>query len=333
MKIKNLALGIGGAVGAIVAVKMLTRAKTVDWERVSGQVTHSENSHFAEVDGMTIHFQEFGDPSGPTLVLIHGYTASTYVWHSVAPLLAERGFHVIAPDLVGFGFSEKPSWFDYSITSQARVVVRLMNVLGIGRAGIVGSSYGGAIGSTIALDYAERVEKLVLVDAVCNDDVLAHPLLKLAAVSGIGEIFTSFFLDSKAFHRTRMKNTLAPANHHLITDERVESVHRPLAAKDAHHSVLATSRSWDACRIQDDAQYINQPTLIIWGDQDTVIPIQNGEKLFNSILNSRFVVFKECGHVPQEEKPELFVDVVSEFCRDRKGKIQDHNLESMRMVN
>lgn len=333
MKKRNLALGIGGALGALVAVKMLTRAKTVNWEKVSERVLHSENSHFAEVDGMTIHFQEFGDPADPTLVLVHGYTASTYVWHSVAPLLAERGFHVIAPDLVGFGFSDKPSWFDYSITSQARVVVRLMNILGIGRATIVGSSYGGAVSSTIALDYAERVEKLVLVDAVCNDDVLAHPILKLAAVSGIGEIFTSFFLDSKAFHRTRMKNTLAPANHHLITDERVDSVHRPLAAKDAHHSVLATSRSWDACRIQDDAQYIDQPTLIIWGDQDTVIPIQNGEKLFNSILNSRFVVFKECGHVPQEEKPELFVDVVSEFCRDRKGKIQDRNIESMRMVN
>lgn len=331
MKTRNLALGIGGAIGALVAVKMLTRAKTVNWEKVSGQVLHSENSHFAEVDGMTIHFQEFGDPSDPTLVLVHGYTASTYVWHSVAPLLAERGFHVIAPDLVGFGFSEKPSWFDYSITSQARVVVRLMNVLGIGRATIVGSSYGGAVSSTIALDYAERVEKLVLVDAVCNDDVLAHPLLKLAAVSGIGEIFTSFFLDSKAFHRTRMKNTLAPANHHLITDERVESVYRPLAAKDAHHSVLATSRSWDACRIQDDAQYIDQPTLIIWGDQDTVIPIQNGEKLFNSILNSRFVVFKECGHVPQEEKPELFVDVVSEFCRDRRGRIENRQNENLRV--
>jgi pimeloyl-ACP methyl ester carboxylesterase len=333
MKKRNLALGIGGALGALVAVKMLTRTKTVEWEKVSERVVHSENSHFAEVDGMTIHFQEFGDPADPTLVLVHGYTASTYVWHSVAPLLAERGFHVIAPDLVGFGFSEKPSWFDYSITSQARVVVRLMNILGIGRATIVGSSYGGAVSSTIALDYAERVEKLVLVDAVCNDDVLAHPLLKLAAVSGIGEIFTSFFLDSKAFHRTRMKNTLAPANHHLITDERVESVHRPLSAKDAHHSVLATSRSWDACRIQDDAQYIDQPTLIIWGDQDTVIPIRNGEKLFDSILNSRFVVFKECGHVPQEEKPELFVDVVSEFCRDRKGRIENRQNENLRLVN
>ena len=333
MNKRNLALGIGGAIGAAVAVKMLTRAKTVDWEKVADRVFHSENSHFAEVDGMTIHFQEFGDAANPTLLLIHGYTASTYVWHSVAPELAEQGFHVVAPDLVGFGFSDKPAWFDYSIASQARMIVRLMNILGIGRATVVGSSYGGAVASTVALDYPERVEKLVLVDAVCNDDVLNKAILKLASVRGVGEVLTSFFLDSKAFHKMRMKATLAPANHHLITQDRIDSVHRPLAAADAHRSVLATSRSWDACRIQDDAQYINQPTLIIWGEQDNVIPIQNGERLFDSILNSRFVVFKDCGHVPPEENPELFVDLVSEFCRDRKGRIEDHNDESMKLVN
>ena len=131
----------------------------------------------------------------------------------------------------------------------------------------------------------------------------------------------------------RMRATLAPANHHLITQDRIDSVHRPLAAADAHRSVLATSRSWDACRIQDDAQYINQPTLMIWGEDDTVIPIQNGERLFDSILNSRFVVFKDCGHVPPEENPELFVGLVSEFCRDRKGRIEDHNDENMKLVN
>ena len=333
MNKRNLALGIGGAIGAAVAVKMLTRAKKVDWEKVSGQVFHSENSQFAEVDGISVHFQEFGDASDPTLLLIHGYTASVYVWHSVAPMLADAGFHVVAPDLVGFGFTDKPAWFDYTIASQARVIVRLMNTLGIGRATVVGSSYGGAVASTIALDYAERVEKLVLVDAVCNDDVLDKTILKIASVRGVGEVLTPFFLDSKAFHKMRMKHTLAPANHHLITQERVDSVHRPLAAADAHRSVLATSRSWDACRIQDDAQYINQPTLIIWGEQDSVIPLKNGEKLYDSILNSRFVVFKDCGHVPQEENPELFTDLVSEFCRDRKGKIEDHNNENMKLIS
>jgi pimeloyl-ACP methyl ester carboxylesterase len=255
--------------------------------------------------------------------LIHGYTASTYVWKTVAPMLADRHFHVIAVDLLGFGYSDKPAWFDYTITSQARMIERLMDRLGIGRATLVGSSYGGAVASTVALDYAERVEKLVLVGSVCNDEAKAHPLLKLAAIPGLGELITPFVADSKALLKLRMQGTIAPVNHHLITRERIEAVHRPLNAADGHHSLLQTARNWDACRVEADANLINQPTLIIWGEEDNVIAIHNGEKLQQEILNSRLVVLKNCGHVPHEEKPEQFVELVTEFCRDIKGKIEE----------
>lgn len=327
MKTKHLALGVGGAVGAVVAWKFLTRPSGVVWENVADKIHHAEHSRFVEIDGATVHFQEFGERGLPTMILVHGYTASTYVWHSVAPAFAENGFHVIAVDLIGFGYSDKPAWFDYKITSQARMISRLMDRLGIGRAAVVGSSYGGAVSATLALDYAERVEKLVLVDAVCNDEPKNHPILRLAALPGVGELLTPFLVDSKAFMKVRMKNTLAPANHHLITKERIESIIRPLQAADAHHSLLETSRNWDACRIEADAQYINQPTLIIWGENDTVIPIHNGEKLFDSILKSHLVVLKNCGHVPQEEKPELFAELVSEFCRDKKSRIETKSEE------
>ncbi len=327
MKTKHLALGIGGAVGAVVAWKFLTRPGGVVWENVADKVHHAEHSHFAEIDGATVHFQEFGERNNPTLVLIHGYTASTFVWHSVAPVLAENGFHVIAVDLIGFGYSDKPSWFDYKITSQARMIARLMDRLGIGRATLVGSSYGGAVSATLALDYAERVEKLVLVDAVCNDELKNHPILRLAALPVLGELVTPFVVDSKAFLKMRMQGTLAPANHHLITKERIESVIRPLKAADAHHSLLETSRNWDACRIASDAHLINHPTLIVWGENDTVIPMHDGETLYDSIVHSRFVVLKNCGHVPQEEKPELFAEIVTEFCRDKKSRITTENEE------
>jgi hypothetical protein len=145
-------------------------------------------------------------------------------------VFAEKGFHVLAVDLLGFGFSDKPSWFDYSIASQARMIERLMDRLGIGRATLVGSSYGGAVASSLALDYAERVEKLVLVDAVINDDVKNSSVLKLAAIPVVGEILSPFLLDSKMFLKHRMRNTIAPENHHLITSERIESVRRPLHA-------------------------------------------------------------------------------------------------------
>jgi pimeloyl-ACP methyl ester carboxylesterase len=322
MNKKHLALGVGGAVGLAVAWKFLTRAESVNWSDFADRVHHPENSNFVEVDGATVHFQEFGDAGNPTLLLIHGYTASTFVWHEVAPALAAENFHVIALDLIGFGYSDKPASFDYSIASQARVVERFMNRMGIGRAVLVGSSYGGAVSSIVALDYPERVEKLILVDAVCNDDLLSHPALRLAAVPGLGEFLAPFLIDSKRFLKHRMQGTIAPENHHLITKERIESVFHPTHAADAHHSFLETARNWDACRIQDDAEYIKQPTLIIWGEKDTVIPKTDGERLFNSILNSRLVVIKNCGHVPQEEKPELFTRVVTDFCRDSKKQLE-----------
>lgn len=331
MKKRDLALAFGAGVGAAVAVKLLTRAGSVNWDDVVDKVVHSENSHFVMVDGARVHYQEFGDPSKPPMVLIHGYTASVYVWKTAAPMLADAGFHVIAVDLLGFGYSEKPSWFDYSIQSQARMVSRFMSRLGVGCATIVGSSYGGAVALNLTLDYSEMVEKLVLVDAVCNDEPKDHPILKLASLPGVGEAITPFLVDSKAFLRFRMNGTLAKANHHLITNDRIESIRRPLRAADGHHAVLATSRNWHADRLEQDAHQINQQTLIIWGEEDTVIPIKNGYKLHEEILHSRFVILKDCGHVPQEEKSEIFTELVSEFCHDKKGKIAARNGNKIRL--
>jgi pimeloyl-ACP methyl ester carboxylesterase len=332
MKKRNLALAVAGGLGAAVAVKMLTRAKTVIWDEVADLVPHSDHSHFVAVEGARLHYQEFGDRTHPTLLLLHGYTASLFVWHKVAPLLADAGFHVIAVDLVGFGYSEKPKWFDYSIPSQARIVSRFMNTLGIGRAVLVGSSYGGAVAMTLALDYPEFVEKLVLIDAVINDEVLRHPILRLASIPGVGEVITPFLVDSRLMLRYRMRGTLSKANHELITSERIANVLRPLTAADGHHSVLATSRAWSANRLEKDAYLINQPTLIIWGEEDTVIGLHNAHKLHDFILHSRLVILKNCGHVPAEEKSELVADLVTEFCRDKKGQIERRDGEELRIA-
>lgn len=325
MKARNLALAIGGAVGAAVAVKLLTRADTVNWEDVAELIPHSERSRFVNVDGIRVHYQDFGRPTAPTILLIHGYTASVYIWKTAAPLLAKAGFRVIAIDLVGFGYTEKPRWFPYTIAAQARLVSRFMNRIGVGQATLVGSSYGGAVSATLALDYPERVEKLVMLDAVINDDLKSHPVLKLVAYRGVGEVLTPFLSDSTMLMRHRMKGTIARSNHHLINEDRVQSVRRPLYAADGHHSLLATSRNWDANRIEADAHLIEQPTLIVWGEEDTVTPLKDGYKLHQEILHSRFVIIKDCGHVPQEERSDLFAKIVTEFCRDKKGHVRDEH--------
>jgi pimeloyl-ACP methyl ester carboxylesterase len=316
MRKRDLAIALGGAVGAAVAVKMLTRARTIAWEDVREAVPHSDHSRFASVDGIKLHYQEFGHATEPAILLLHGYRSSAYVWRSSAPLLADRKLHVIAVDLVGFGYSGKPHWFEYSIQAQARVISRFMDVLGLGRATVLGSSYGGAVAAVLALDYAERVEKLILTDAVINDNLKGHPILRLASIPGFGEAITPFLADSRALLKSRMHHTLAEANHYLINEERIENILRPVRAADAHHSLLATARNWHANRIEQDAHLITQPSLIVWGEDDTVTPLADGHRIHESIADSRLMVLRNCGHVPQEEKPEIFSQIVADFCHD-----------------
>jgi pimeloyl-ACP methyl ester carboxylesterase len=319
---KLLWMGAGVGVG-LIAWKMLSRADSVDWEKVRDFVHHRENSRFIDVDGVKIHYQQFGENYSQTILLIHGYGSSTLVWKTVAPMFAERGFNVVAIDMVGFGFSEKPAWFEYTIESQTRMIVRFMNRLSIGKATVVGSSYGGAVAISLALDYPERVEKLVLVGTVCNNEPLSHPLMKIAKVPLIGEIAAAILIDAKPFIKSRMRTSIAPANHDLITEERIHRIRIPLMAKDAHAATLKTARKWDAERIERDAHLISQPTLIIWGEDDKVIGIKNAYKLYDSILHSRLVVFKNCGHIPQEEKPDDFVEIITSFAKKISNKTNE----------
>ena len=142
------------------------------------------------------------------------------------------GFRVIAIDLLGFGYSEKPKWFDYSIQSQARMISRFMDRQGIGRAIVAGSSYGGAVAATLALDYAQRVEKLVLVDAVINDGVKSHPILKLLRSGGWRKYLR--FVRLKAFLRYRSTNLAKVTVICHQRQDRLDS--RPCAADGTTHA-------------------------------------------------------------------------------------------------
>ena len=306
--------GLSALAATSIAAKLLMRPRDVEWEDNRSNVFHADYSYFAEVGGVRVHYQETGPADGPIVLLIHGFAASNLVWSKVFLVLAEQGFRVIAPDLLGYGYSAKPRNLEYTIGRQAQMVVGLMNELGIKRANIVGSSYGGAVAATIALDHPMLVDKLVLVGAVTNNRPTRYLLMRLFGSPVIGDILSPLVVGSRRLLRMRMKRVYD--RHSWPMDERrVQARHLPLATRGTHRAIIRTVRRWDAERIARDAHLITQPTLVVWGDRDREVPLSDGYRLHEEIPESQLKIFEACGHLPHEEYPEEFVEVVTEFLR------------------
>jgi pimeloyl-ACP methyl ester carboxylesterase len=301
-----------------VAAKLLRRPRDADWGKNRDIVFHSEHSRFVELDGVRVHYQEAGDPKAPALVLIHGFASSTLVWSKVFLSLAQAGFRVIAVDMLGYGYSAKPRNGEYTIAGQAQLLMQLLERLRVPRAIFIGSSYGGAVAATCALDYPKRVEKLVLVGTVNNNQPLAYKLMRVFGSPLFGDVVSPLLIGSRRLLRRRMKRVYD--RHSWVLDERrVEARHLPLRAAGTQRAIIRTVRSWDAERISRDAHLIRQPTLLLWGENDLEIPLADGERLHEEIAGSRLIVFLNCGHLPHEEYPEAFTNVVIDFCKTKSA--------------
>jgi pimeloyl-ACP methyl ester carboxylesterase len=308
---------IGGisasALAAAVAAKLLLRPNDAQWEQNRDLIFHADYSCFIEVDGVGVHYQEAGEADAHAIILIHGFATSNLVWSKVFLDLAAGGFRIIAPDLLGYGYSDKPRNLDYTIARQAEMVVGLMKQLHIERAVLVGSSYGAAVAATVALDHPAMVEKLILVGAVNNNKPTRYLLMRLFGSPVIGDILSPLLVGSRRLLRLRMKRVYD--RHSWVLDERrVDARHLPLRTRNAHRAVIRTVRRWDAERVSRDAHLLTQPTLLLWGDTDREVPLGDGERLHDQISGSRLIVFRDCGHLPHEEYPELFTKLVLEFC-------------------
>jgi len=320
MKKRYWLAGISAVAASGVAAKLLLRPHDVEWEKNREIIFHADRSRFVQVAGVPVHYQEAGDINSPPMILIHGFASSNLVWSKVLLPLADAGYRIIAPDLLGFGYSGKPRHLDYTIKSQALMIVGLMKQLGIERTLLVGSSYGGAVAATVALDHPGLVEKLILVGAVTNNRPTRYMLMRLFSSPIIGDILSPLLASSRTLLRRRMKRVYD--RHEWVLDERrVQARHLPLRTRGTHRAIIRTVRRWDADRISRDAHLISQPTMVMWGENDREVPLRDGEKIHQEIPNSRFIVFRECGHIPHEEYPTEFIQLVSGF---RSDQIPDH---------
>lgn len=262
-------------------------------------VARAQTSKEVLVFGQKIHYVEAGN--GPTVILLHGLGGSTQVWQFNIAALAEK-YHVVVPDQIGFGKSDKPL-VNYRIRTYVDFLDQFCKQLKIDRATLVGNSMGGWIAAMFTASFPDRVDKLVLEDA--------------AGYAPPKDFDTSVYWGLNPTTREGMKVLVAKVFYSKAfqTEAAVDqSIAARLAAGDGYTINSITESIIRGEDFLDDVvKTIKRPALIIWGRQDGLVPLPEGERFNKDIAGSKMIVFDECGHVPNVEKPAEFNAAVLKF--------------------
>lgn len=315
-KYSGLVAAAVGVAAMGVTAQHMRRPKDLRWLDHVHVLPHPTASNFRLVDGVRIHYQEqFISKNSEVIILLHGFCSSTYTWKDCFTPLVEAGYRVIALDLKGFGFSEKPLDKRYDIKDQVNIVVRFMDSLGIKQAIFVGNSYGGAISMACALRHPERVKKLILLAPAHNNEAISRRFfrnMKWVIDSQGADLFTSLVLTSPNVMRYYINKMFYDKS--LVTIERYNAYLRPLATANCQMAAITTLRQWQLEWIKEEMESIDFPTLIVWGEHDWALPVEWGAEIHFAISKSEFIVIPNCGHLPQEELPQDTCKFILDFC-------------------
>lgn len=256
---------------------------------------------FAEVWGYKVRYLEEGN-SKKTVILVHGLGGSAERWLKVIPLLGSK-YKVIAPDIIGFGYSDKPST-DYTIEFFAKFLSNFIDSLGLNKAILVGTSLGGQIAAECAAS-DDGIEKLVL---VAPSGAMKHSTPTLDAYM-MAALYPNHASAKMAFEMMSHSGTVDE----FTVSDFVKRMSTPNAKLAFISSVLSVKHS----QIHEGLRKIKIPTLLLWGKEDKMIPIQYAQEFLGSIRNCKFLELKEIGHVPHVEHPEMFTESVLEFLDSR----------------
>lgn len=258
--------------------------------------------HTIVVDAIKWVYLEGGDPDGPPVILVHGFGAEKEHWLRYAGILARQGYHVICPDLPGFGESDKrpSSSTSYSIPAQAERLNGFIHALGFtaGTVHYAGNSMGGYIGMQLALDFPETLRSLTLLDAAGVEGANAS---ELNAMIDRGE---TSLLPTTLEEYDRM---LAMVSHKPMPVPL--PFKKVLLEKAIKHHALLHDIFWDVAKtatetpLNDRLHAITTPTLILWGREDRLIDVSCVEVMEREIPNSRAIIYDNVGHVPMMERP------------------------------
>jgi pimeloyl-ACP methyl ester carboxylesterase len=281
--------------------------RETDWARELKQI---------DVDGVPINYVDVGSESGDEepAVLVHGLGGQWQNWLENIPRLAlDR--RVVALDLPGFGLTPGPPEDDrITIPRFGQYVNGLCDRLRLGEIDLVGNSMGGYIAAEVAIQFPERVSRLVLVSAagISSAETLQAPILTF------GRVATAIATNSAARHR---RLAARPVTRHfsLALVARYPRLLKPDLAYEGFFKGAGKPGFDDALRASLDYDFrdrlpeVKVPTLIVWGEKDSIIPVRDADEYERLIEDSRKVVMKDTGHIPMAERPAAFNDVLVDF--------------------
>jgi len=239
-------------------------------------------NHTVLVAGHRVHYVVEGPVGGPPVVLVHGLGGRAEDWRNLTPWLTQAGFRVYMPDLLGFGRSERPADFSYSVPDQAEVVVGFMDALGLKQVDLAGWSMGGGIVQHLAFRHPERVRKLTLMDAVGIDEKPVWDT-RLFTPTTPAELDQ---LDALLMPNPPKVPAFVARDILRVSNERAWIVHRAMATmlsgRDATDNLLPQ---------------LKMPVLIVWDGEDRILPLSLGEKMHSLVPQSQLEVVQGCGHM------------------------------------
>lgn len=273
-----------------------------------------DDTLFLELHGDRVAYHDVGD--GPALLLIHGMAGSSSTWRELIPRLS-RHYRVIAPDLLGHGESDKPRG-DYSLGAFAVFLRDVLDQLGVARATIIGQSLGGGIAMQFAYQHRDYCERVVLIGSGGLGPELSWTLRVLSAPGA--ELVLPVVTPQPVLDAGKtLGNWLTSAGIRSPRAAEMWSAYTSLSDPRTRHAFLRTLRSVVDYRGQA-VSALNRlhlsaelPTLLIWGEADSIIPVSHGYAAHEALPGSRLEILPGVGHFPHVESPDEVVTILDDF--------------------
>ena len=278
-------------------------------EELAGRYAN-ESSRFLKIPGgAVIHVRDEGRRDGPPLVLIHGSYASLHTWE---PWVAELGeaLRLISLDMPGHGLTGPVPGDDYSYVAMVRTVDEVARQIGIERFALAGNSWGGGIAWHYALAHPERLEKLILVDAAGYPMEGPRPMAYVISTTPVLR-HISRFLTPRFMIADSLKDAMADDSR--VTEAMVTRYHELILREGNRRAALHRAKGIHGSDRLGDLKTLSVPTLILWGREDTWIPVEHAHRFHADIPNSVLRIYEGVGHVPMEEIPEKSASDVRDF--------------------